>query len=370
MHIGVDGNEANVANRVGSNIYAFEMLRWMQTLEPQTNFTVYLKQTPLYSLPKPMETWSYRVLAPGIAWTRWRLPLDLYLHRPRPHVFFTPGHYAPRWCPAPLAISIMDLSFLHYPKTFRKRDLYKLVNWTKASIQRADHIFTISEFSKHDIIKNYSIPEEKITVTYPGYDAERFNDRVSLNKVAKITRKYQLENGYLLSLGTLQPRKNLRRLIRAFSTIEDTKVKLVITGKKGWLYSKILSEGKRLGIERRIVFTGYVPDDKVPGLLKGANALVLVSLYEGFGLPVVEAMAVGTPTVIADSSSLPEIAGDGGIKVNSTSVKSIARGINQALQLNEVKRKELLVKSRKELEKFSWEKAAKQTLEVLHEIAI
>src|SRR3990170_1264585 len=120
MHIGIDGNEANVVNRVGSNIYAYQTLRWMQRSELETNFTVYLKEPSLYDLPKPTEAWSYRILSPGLAWTRWRLPLDLYLHRPRPNVFFTPGHYAPRWCPVPMAISIMDLSFLHYPNLFRK----------------------------------------------------------------------------------------------------------------------------------------------------------------------------------------------------------------------------------------------------------
>jgi len=370
MRIGVDGNEANVANRVGSNVYAYEMLREMNQQEPETHFTVYLKKPPLYDLPKPSETWSYRVLTPGFAWTRWRLPLDLYFHSKKPTVFFTPGHYAPKFCPVPLAISIMDLSFLHFPNLFRKNDLYKLTNWTKSSILKAKHIFSISEFTKNDIIKNYQIPEERITVTYPGYDRDRFNERTGGAEVIRVRKKYRIEGDYCIYVGTLQPRKNLRRLIRAIGTLENKSLKIVIVGKTGWMYSQIITEGRRRGIENRIIFTGFASDEDLPSLIKGARALVLISLYEGFGIPIVEAMAVGTPVVISNASSLPEIAGDLGIKVDPKSVKSIARGITEALQLNELMRKEMFVKNQKQLEKFRWEKAAAQTLEVLHEIAV
>lgn len=370
MHLGIDGNEANIKRRVGSNIYAYELLSWFQKLDKKSNFTIYLKSQPLDDLPKPQENWQYRVIKPTTLWTRCRLPLDLYLHRPKPNVFFTPGHYAPKFCPAPFAIAIMDLSFIHFPEMFRKQDLYKLTNWSRDSILRADHIFTISNFSKDDIIKNYSVPEEKVTVTYPGFDQERFGRRISPQEIERIKKRYNIVGDYLLYVGTLQPRKNLTRLIRAFAQIKGTHHSLVIAGKKGWLYSKILDEGKQLGVEDRVRFIGYVTNKDTPALMSGAEALVLVSLYEGFGIPVLEAMALGIPTVISGTSSLPEIAGEVGIMVDPKDVKSITRGLDQAIQLNEFQRKENAVKSKVQAKKFTWKQAAEKTLEVLYELAV
>lgn len=370
MRLGIDGNEANTDERVGSNVYAYELLSWFHKLDTTNDLRVYLKTSPLPDLPHEREKWNYRVLGPSLLWTRWRLPLDLYLHKPRPGIFFTPGHYAPKYCPTRLAISIMDLSFLSFPEMFRKRDLYKLVHWTADSIRRADLIFTISEFSKHDIIKHYNVPEEKIRVTYPGIDAERYSRSIAASEIELTKRKYAIDTDYILYLGTLQPRKNLVRLIRAFSQSDASSLKLVISGKKGWLYDEILKEGKRLDIQRRIIFTDYLKPEETPALVKGAKAVILVSLYEGFGLPIAEAMALGTPAVVSNTSSLPETIGDVGIKVDPLDVKSIARGINQAIQLNESQRNNILVKSKQRSNLFSWEACARKTLEGLYALAV
>lgn len=370
MIIGIDGNEANIKEAVGSNIYALKLLQHLNKLNKNNFFTVYLKTSPNSNLPQGSQNWSYKILKPGKLWTRWRLPLDLYLHKPRSNVFFTPGHYAPKFCPSPLAISIMDLSFLHFPEMFRKKDLYTLLNWTKDSIERANHIFTISQFSKNDIIKNYSIPEEKITVTYPGFENKLYFKNITQEEIDKVKEKYQIKNDYILHIGTLQPRKNLRKLIQAFADLDTKNLSLVISGKKGWFYKEILEESKKLKISSKVIFTGFVSQEEKIKLLKGANFMALISLYEGFGIPVVEAMAVGCPVVVSNTSSLPEIAGDHNIQVNPTSVKSITRGLHQALQLNEDQRKEIIVKNDKLLTKYSWQKTATKTLEVLYDIAV
>lgn len=370
MIIGIDGNEANVRQRVGSNIYAYSLLDWFAKLDQDRRFTVYLKSKPISDLPSSRENWQYRVLKPGKLWTRWRLPLDLYLNNPRPNIFFTPGHYAPKFCPVPFAISIMDLSFVHYPEMFIRQDLYQLVSWTRDSVRRASHIFTISQFSKDDIIKHYSIPEEKITVTYPGYDQERLAKDISAEEIIRVKKAYGITGDYLIYLGTLQPRKNLKKLIAAFAQLKKDDLNLVIAGKRGWLYSEILNEGKRLGIEKRVVFTDYLNSKDTPALIKGSRALVLVSLYEGFGIPVLEAMALGVPSVIAETSSLPEIGGDLAITVDPNAVKSITRGLYRVIQLNESQRKEISVKSKERAKEFTWKKAAEKTLEGLHAIAV
>ena len=178
MIIGIDGNEANVKKRVGSNVYAYNILCQLHKIRKSTDykagkariikFKIYLNSKPLNDLPKQTSWWQYKVLKPKFLWTQWRLPLELYLRESKPDVFFTPGHYAPRFCPVPSVISIMDLAFLEYPKSFRKKDLHQLINWTDYSVRNAAHILTISEYTKKDIVKFYKVSEDKITVTYPG----------------------------------------------------------------------------------------------------------------------------------------------------------------------------------------------------------
>src|SRR3989344_8830539 len=158
MIIGIDGNEANVTNRVGIGEYSFELLRQFAELRIKNlEFRIYLKNTPLSDMPKEGENWTYRVIKPGKLWTQWRLPMDLYLHKPKPDVFFTPSHYAPRFSPVPTVISVMDLSYVYFKELFNKSDLQQLQSWTEYSVKKAKKILTISNSSKNDIIKEYNV---------------------------------------------------------------------------------------------------------------------------------------------------------------------------------------------------------------------
>lgn len=363
MLIGIDGNEANVRQRVGSNQYAFELLKAFWHLEVDHEWVVYLREKPLIDLPTSRKGWSYRSFGPKRLWTQGRLPLDLYFHNPRPQVFFTPGHYAPRWSSVPTVISIMDLGFLRFREQFTRRDWLQLSNWTAASVKRASRILAISESTKNDIINNYNVSPEKVTVTYPGYDEGRFNLGVTQREVKKVKEKYKIKQGYLLFLSTLKPSKNLEGLLTAYKLIGPAQ-KLVIAGKKGWLFDSIFEKVSRLGLEERVIFTDFVPDEEVPALMRGADLFLLPSFWEGFGIPVVEAMATGTPVVVSNAGSLPEIVGEAGVIVDPHNPEEIARGIKEAL-----KQRELLVKKGLErVKKFSWKSCAKQTTEVLEEL--
>ena len=371
MFIGIDGNEANIKNRVGSNVYAFELLRSIYKICPSNvKFKIYLKQKPLNDLPKEEEWWQYKVLKPSFMYTQWRLPLELYLSKNKPDVFFTPGHYAPRFSPIPTVISIMDLAFLRFPGQFRKRDLYQLVNWTKYSVKNASHIFTISEFTKKEIVHFYKYPEEKITVTYPGID-KSVKRQASSVKRQEIKRKYNIGDKYFLYIGTLQPRKNLIHLIEAFKKITccmtpDACCQLVIAGKKGWMYEEIFNKVKQLGLEDKVIFTGYVSEEEKQILLKNALAFVLPSLYEGFGIPVLEAMQAGCPIVISRNSSLPEVGRDAAIYIeNPEKVDSIQKSMQKMVKLAPEERNKLIEKGYKQAEKFSWEMCAEKTQEIL-----
>ena len=378
MIIGIDGNEANIKEKVGIGQYAYQVLSYLYKIKnEQVKFLIYLKNPPSKDLPKETTWWKYEVFGPKRFWTQIALPYHLLFDKERPDVFFTPSHYAPRFSSCPSVISIMDLSFIHYPELFLKKDLHQLRSWTAYSVKKAVKIFTISQFSKKEIIKYYQLPEDKVIVTYPGYDEKRYQvSSIESQKylprrqagVSRIKNKYNISDDYILFVGTLQPRKNIVRLIEAFNAIikkyHNEIIQLVLVGKKGWLYDDIFATIKKLGLEKKVIFADFVTNDDLPYLYYGARCFVLPSLYEGFGIPAVEAMACGCPVVVSNVSSLPEIVGDAGILVDPQKVKDIAEGIYNA-GFNELKRRELIKKGLSRAKWFNWEKCAAKALEIL-----
>lgn len=342
MTIGINGNEANITHRVGVGQYALELLSHF----PKKDITVYLQDKPLPDMPDL----NYEVFGPKKLWTLTGLQRKL-LTSP-PDILFTPTHYTPIYVPCPSVISIMDMSFARFPQYFNKKDLYQLKYWTRMSAYQAKKIITISQFSKDEICRIYGIPGEKVIVTYPGYDQQRFHPKV------KGKNKY---GDYLLFLGTLQPRKNVERLIEAYKQIK-TNYKLVIAGmihegRGGWMNENIRGSDK-------VILTGYITDEEVPILMANAKAFVLPSLYEGFGIPAIEAMACGTPVIVSRVSSLPEICGQAATYIEDPhDVTSIKTALDQGLKGNKTKLGLEWVK------RYNWNQTAKNTLEVLYEAA-
>lgn len=342
MLIGVDANEANVTKRVGSNVFAYEVLKQLYRQGGKHQFLIYLSGAPLNDLPRPKPNWRYRILRPGWFWTQWRLPWDLFFSRPRPDVFLTLGHYAPRFSPIPTMVCIMDLAFLKFPRTFRRSDLWQLTSWTKYSVKKAAHIFAISQATKQDVINSYGIFSEKISVAYPGVD--------KLTVIGKSPAKGK----YIVYVGTLQPRKNIDVLIAAFSQFSTSKVesKLVIAGKLGWKY--------KIKPTPNVKYLGYVPENKLGALIKNSTGLVLPSLYEGFGIPVVQAMSLGVPVLVSRNSSLSEIVGDSGFYIEPPfDASAIRSGLDRLLSLTPTQKQKLIIAAKLRSQQFSWENTAK-----------
>jgi glycosyltransferase involved in cell wall biosynthesis len=369
MIIGIDGNEANVQNRVGISEFAYQLLlQFYKHSESGLKKQIYLKTEPLNGLPESSDAWNYRVLKPGKLWTQWRLPLDLFMHHPRPDVFFSPTHYAPRFSPVPTVISVMDVSYLRFPELFNKSDLYQLRNWTAYSIKNAAKVLTISNSSKDDIIKAYNVSPEKVVTVYPGIK-ETVTLEPKIYGMNQLQSKYNISDKFILFVGTLQPRKNISRLIEAFSKLDEKGgLDLVIIGKRGWLYEEILEAPKKYGVEERVKFLEGVTDDELNVFYKHALCYVLPSLYEGFGLPVLEAMKHDCPVITSNSSSLPEAGGDAALYVDPEDVDDITAKIQQ-LVASKALREELIAKGKKQVTKFSWEKAARETMDVLRQVA-
>ncbi len=373
MRIWIDGYEANVQQRLGSGQIGFELLRNLEKVDRKNEYTVFLPSAPLGDLPKEREGWRYRVLRPNRLWTRIALPLALYTSKVKPDLFFSPTHYIPWFSPVKRVVMIFDLAYLHFPEMFNRRDLWQLTNWSKFSIQNAEHIVTISNFSKKDIVKQYGTPKNRIDVAFPGYDKELFRPIKNSRKISAIQKRYGTSKNYIIYIGTIQPRKNLVRLIEAFSKISGSDLKLVIVGKttglgrQGWKYEEVLIAPKKYGIEDKVIFAGFVPTSDMIYLLNGAQALIQPSLWEGFGMTASEAMACGVPVAVSNVSSLPEVVGKAGLTFDPYSVTQIEHAIRLLIS-----DKKLHYKFSKmglaQAKKFSWKKMAREVLKVFESL--
>ena len=374
ISLAIDANEANVANRVGSNVYAFHILTELAKLishDPQVKATVLLAQPPLSDLPKENDSWHYRVVTPAKFWTQFALPLYLYQHKTKFDLFYTPGHYAPRWCAIPYVSSVMDLAFLHFPDQFKTSDLIQLKNWTNYSVRHAQKIVTISEFSKQEIINAYQRGQDDIVVAYPS---SSFPDENTFSQTKNSLKKLKINKPYFLFIGTLQPRKNLITLIKAYELFceEQKKIKsakpvpvLVLAGKIGWLAQPILDSINNSTVKEQIILTGFVPDSIKVSLYQNALATILVGLYEGFGLPALESMQFQTLPIVSNNSSLPEVVDQAGILVNPHKSANISQGLMKAYNLSALNQAQFNKRMKEQVAKFSWQKSAQKIYQLL-----
>lgn len=364
MRIGIDGFEANIKNRVGIGIYAYQLLSHIYQLDSKNEYLIYLPNLPLSDMPKERKNWHYIIGRQMSLWTITQLPL--LIKNSSPDIFFSPTHYLPWFVSIPKIMSIMDLSYLHFPGMFRKKDYIQLKYLGFISIKRARKILTISEFTKRELIKFYNYAPEDIVVTYPGLS--KFNQN-NFDENKNILTKLGIKGKFILFVGTLQPRKNLSRLIAAFNHIKNDNLNLVIVGKKGWLYKSIFQNALHAEKSNKIFFLDYIDNNDLNMLYKFAICFVCPSLYEGFGIPVLEAMSYGCPVVVSNTSSLPEVAGKAGIYVDPFKIQDIARGINKALQLKISERENLVQTGYQQIKKFNWKNCTLKTISVFEEFS-
>jgi glycosyltransferase involved in cell wall biosynthesis len=374
-HFAIDGNEANTAQRVGSNVFAFELLVALEALtrkNSEVEWTVLLSAPAVSDLPQERKGWTYQVVGPRPFWTQIGLPLHLFFHQRRYDAFFTPGHYAPRLSAVPYITSVMDLGFLKYPDQFRKKDYVQLKEWTRYSVRHADKVLAISEFTKKAVIKEYKRKADDVFVAYPSLPVVR--ETAETVPATWIKKELGVSAPYILYVGTLQPRKNIVALIKGFNDFSAAQKKndaahLVIAGKVGWLAEETLKEVEKSPFKDRIHLTGYVSDAQKTALYRKSLCTVLLGLYEGFGIPPLEAMAAGTLAVVANTSSLPEVVGDAGYLVPAQNTKALVEVFNEIIQLKPRARAAMLKKGRLQVKKFSWQTSAQTILDQLVGVA-
>ncbi len=260
----------------------------------------------------------------------------------------------------PTVLTVHDLIFRRLPQHHKPLNRWYLNLTLPLYCRRADHIIAISECTRRDLVAAYNLPPEKITVIHEAADP-RFRPQPA-DKVAAVRARYHLPERYLLFVGTIEPRKNLSRLLVAFESLyaEGLTDALVIVGRRGWLYDDFFARLERSPARDAVIFLGYTPDEDLPAIYAGAQALALPSLYEGFGLPVLEAMACGAPVACSDTSSLPEITGDAALHFAPSDAKSITAVLRRLLRDADL-RQALQQRGFEQAAKFSWKRVAAET---------
>jgi glycosyltransferase involved in cell wall biosynthesis len=264
-------------------------------------------------------------------------------------------------------VTVHDLSTLLFPQFHLCSTVELHEKKIRFVRQQADVVIAVSENTRRDVIEHLGVPPDRVHVVYEAADAQ-FHPIEDTGTVATVVHRYGLTpNNYVLTVGTLEPRKNQTRLVEAFHLLRQgravTNLKLVLAGRKGWLYDDLFRRVEELGLTKDVVFTGVVPDKDLPALMNGALMFVYPSLYEGFGLPVLEAMACGVPVITSNLSSLPEIAGNATLLVDPYDVEGLAETMRHLIE-NEAARATLCSKGLSQAARFSWEEAAKQTIRI------
>jgi glycosyltransferase involved in cell wall biosynthesis len=298
-------------------------------------------------------------------WTHVRLGLEL-ARRP-PDVLFVPSHVLPLWTRPPAVVTVHDLGYLYFPEAHPARQRWYLDWSTRHNVRTARIVLADSQATKDDLMAHYGVEETKIVVAHPGLD-EALAPVEDESTIAAVKRCYGIRDDYVIHIGTLQPRKNLARLIEAFGRLRAGEVQLVLAGKKGWLYEDLFRQVRRLGLEDRVLFPGYVDQADKAALLSGALACVFPSLYEGFGFPALEAQTCETALICANGSSLPEVVGDGALLVDPLNVDHLSDAIQRVLSSRSL-RADLIERGRSNRKRFSWRACAETVMRVLETAA-
>jgi len=366
MLIGVDASRATPEQRTGTENYTLHLLRSLLELDQNNRYRLYFSQSPAKGLLPSNTLSEERIIPFPRLWTHLRLSAEMV--QAAPDVLFVPAHVLPVVHPKRSVVTVHDLGYLYYPQAHTPW-ARRYLNWSTAfNAANAAHIVVDSVATRNDLVKHNLASAESITVAYPGLNPsfKRVDDE---NARRAVLERYRISFPYVLYIGTLHPRKNLDVVLGALSELLSSglDVHWVIVGKKGWLYESLFARVRELALEERVHFLGFVVDADLPALLSGSQAFVLPSLYEGFGFPVLEAMACGCPVLCSNTSSLPEVAGEAAVLLDPHLPEQWAQALASVLT-DQVRRQELVRRGYLQSERFSWRSCAATVLHVLETV--
>ena len=353
-----------------------ELMAALAALDQTTDYRLFVAGavgSRLPSAPAPNFTWKPTRLTPmwlARLWHRARLPIPVEVFTGQMSLYHaTDFVLPPTRSSTRTLLTVHDLSFVRVPETANPGLRRYLDAVVPRSVQRADHVLADSTATKNDLIEIYNTPPEKITVLLSGLTPQ-FKPVRDPAQLRAVRERYHLgETPYILSVGTVQPRKNYARLIEALAHLRAEKhdVHLVIVGGKGWLEDPIYAALQQHNVEKYVHFTGFAAESDLPAIYSGALCCALPSLYEGFGLPVLEAMGCGIPVVTSAISSLPEVAGDAAILVNPYSVEAIVDALRRIIE-DSTLRSHLVDLGTARAQTFTWERSAQQLMALYNQM--
>ena len=371
MRIAIDAH--SVGTGLGGNeSYATNLIEALAQIDKANHYTLYVTRPE--AAKRFADRWPNFVVRTTLPHTPLiRIPLTLSRElRKNPvdvlHVQFT----SPPFAPCPVVVSIHDLSFEHLPETFKFRSRMQLRLTVRRSARKATRVIALSEHSRKDIIDTYGLRSDRVDVI-PLAAPAHFAPVTDGKELQRVRQTYGIEGDYILSVGSIQPRKNLSRLLAAYSSLREARAggklpQLVVVGKCAWLYEETLRAISELKLNKPVILTGYVPESDLPALYSGATCFVYLSYFEGFGLPPLEAMKCGTPVIVGNRTSLPEVVGDAGVLVDPFAVEEIAAAIKRVIANSDLRSK-LRVKGLERAKLFDWRETARQTLAVYEKAA-
>jgi glycosyltransferase involved in cell wall biosynthesis len=348
--------------RAGIHQYIAQILANLPRSGGDLHYTLFTRFRPSWRRPDlrlvstawPTEKRWARILWEQIAW-------PLAAARRRLDLLHSMAFVTPLWAPCPTVVTVYDLSFLYYPSRFPRLQRLYLTTQTRRSCRAARRIVTISESGRQDVHRFFAVPLDKIDVVPPGVDPT-FRP-LPPEQVAAFRHNRNLPERFVLHVGTLQPRKEIPVLLEAMARLRRAELPLILVGGKGWMYDEIFARVEELGLHEQVRFTGYVPDEELPLWYNAATLLALPSVYEGFGMPAVQALACGTPVVAADTSALPEAVGDAGLLFPAGNVEAL---VNRMLVVLDNAERVVTMRQRgfAHVKHFSWAHSGAKMAEV------
>ena len=369
MVIGIDASRANREHKSGVEWYAYHLLRNFYKLDVKNQYFLYSDRPLEVKLKNYPANFTSKVLNWPLPrfWTMGRLTLEM-LHQ-RPDILFVPSHTLPFIGGKKNIITWHDIGYERYPETYNAWELASLKQGARRAYKLADKIITVSNFTKNEIITRHNVPEERIEVIYLGCNHQRWQP-VAAEQAGPLLQQLNLTLPYFIYVGRLALRKNIIGLIRIYNRFREkykSPHNLILVGPEGTYQNEINEEIKASPFKNEIKKLGWLNIDDLPALVSQAKALIYPSIYEGFGLPVLEAMSTGCPVIVSTAGSLPEIVGSAGLQVDAPDIEGFAAAMIKILEDQQL-RQSLIERGSQRAANFTWENCAGQTLKVFESV--
>lgn len=371
--IGIDASRANAHERTGTEWYAYYLIQAMKKFPlPGLEYVMYSRKFLRDGLEEMPAGWYGKILPWKNLrfWNQFRLSWELFRHPV--DLLFQPTHTLPLYRPKKVVTTLHDVGFERMPKLYRSSELNYHRYSARLAVRAASRILTVSEFSKREICEVYGVDPARVIVTPNAVDATMYHPNVSEEAKTAVLEKYRLSKPFFLYVGRLEEKKNLVNILHAFSIFKGWRgvgdpVRLLLAGSPGFGYERIQAEIDARKLTPHLLMPGYVPEADLPALYASADALIFPTRYEGFGIPIVQAQAVGTPVLTSDSASMPEVGGRGALYVKAEEPDDIAEGMKKLVDDMPL-RESLRAAGLENVKRFSWDDSARLALNAILEV--